>query len=69
MKQVKDKDLAEFITPKENCRRHILIKALGSVEDVPPSSLENCCDVCSPRTSGIFRRISVKRTPKPYVVE
>lgn len=68
VKQVKDKDLAEFITSKENCRRRILIKALGSVEDLPHISLENCCDVCSPRTSGIFRRISVKRRPKPHVV-
>ena len=68
VKQVKDKDLEEFITAKENCRRHILIRALGSVEDLPHSSPENCCDVCSPRTSGIFRRITVKRRPKRHVV-
>lgn len=71
VKQVKDKDLVTFITSKENCRRRILLDALGSVEDVPHGSLEKCCDVCSPRTSlsnGIFRRISAKRQPKPHVV-
>ena len=44
-----DKVVNEYCTLKENCRRHFMLRAIGSMEETPTSS--TCCDVCSTRIS------------------
>ena len=72
VKQTKDGDLASFISSKENCRRRILLEALGSAEELSRNSVGMCCDVCSPniRTSAVnvFRRVAVTRQPRRLLV-
>ena len=41
-----DEALVEFCVSKENCRRRVLLNALGSSESLP--SCTSFCDVCSP---------------------
>ena len=65
LRQTKDGDLASFISSKENCRRRILLDALGSAEDVTNSSIGMCCDVCSPTTSvNLFSHPLGTRQPR-----
>ena len=44
-----DQVVNEYCTLKENCRRYFMLRAIGSMEETPPSS--TCCDVCSTRIS------------------
>ena len=66
----KDNELVGFCTGKENCRRNLLLKALGSDEHTEPQS--RCCDVCTPSTprdaDNILQTTSVKRQPRKRVV-
>ena len=69
LKKTNDQDLIKFLSSKENCRRNILIQALGSTENVrePPSRM--CCDVCNPRAPMIFERTSTTtRQPRRTIV-
>ena len=64
----KDSDLVAFCESKENCRRELLLRALGSTEHLQLQS--RCCDVCTPFTStdGIdILQCFTKRRPQQRV--
>ena len=63
-----DEALVDFCVSKENCRRRVLLTALGSSESL--ASGTSCCDVCSPSasTSTIFHPIAVTRKPRKRAV-
>ena len=42
-----DRSIAEFVECSENCRRRILLSALGSPEEKQPARVL-CCDSCTP---------------------
>ena len=59
----KDADLSAFCNSKENCRRQLLLRALGSSEAVHALNTR-CCDICSLYDSediNIFRCLPVQR--------
>lgn len=64
----KDSDLEEFCTSKENCRREILIKALGSEEHT--KSRSRCCDVCTPSDASdvLLHSTTVKRQQQRKII-
>ena len=63
-----DEALVEFCVSKENCRRRVLLNALGSSESLPSGT--SCCDVCSPTAElvSIFHPIAVGRKPRQHAV-
>ena len=72
VEQSKDPDLTEFCKCTENCRRKVLLRSLGSTENLPTSSVEMCCDVCSPSTLScavvdLFKHVPTKRRARRLV--
>ena len=52
-----DKLVKEFCTSKENCRRVLLMKSLGSSESFGSSA--RCCDVCHPHAQAFLPQTQV----------
>ena len=45
MAKKEDEDLKSFCSDKENCRRSVLVKALGSREQIRLPDSGVCCDI------------------------